>query len=151
MEISDRRYAKIKHYAQSFLTCFEPKNPLELLDKLDVHCKFINLSEDLGGFTDRIKLADNENIYYVYINSRYKYDDTAKNIIVAHELGHILLHSADYLNLFDTESSSMVEEYEADLFSMELMPSIRPVGCNYRQFSPTALRNYLFDYTRKKE
>lgn len=46
------------------------------------------------------------------------YSEKSKNVLCAHELGHVLLHSSSPLNHFNGSSS---EEYEANLFAVALL------------------------------
>ena len=64
-------------------------------------------------------------------------------IIAAHELGHIVLHNSDTLNMFEDDGVSSETEYEANIFLMEFMPQTQPHTKNYMELSPMALKNYI--------
>ena len=83
---------------------------------------------------------------WVYINKRYRHDDLSVRIIAAHELGHILLHSESDINMFEENTDFSYEEYEADIFVMELMPKIQPYYRDYTTLSPEELRKYIYSW-----
>ena len=142
MVISCKRYRKIKRTAEECLNQFLTRNPLKILKILNIPFGFIKLN-GVDGFA----MANQNGVPYVCISEKYKDDEYCSRIIAAHELGHILLHISNGLengpNLFDEDSTSFVEEYEADVFLMELMPRIQPYGIDYTELSPKELRGYI--------
>ena len=143
MEISTERYKEIRKAAMSCFTFFRTRNPLEILRQLGVEYSFINLQGDLGGFTCINKHPDKDQqyTYHVYINT--KFDSYSQKIIAAHELGHVLLHHTDSLNMFEENGSSQIKEYEANLFALELIPQLQPRDERYTYYSKEELQRYI--------
>ena len=79
--------------------------------------------------------------FHVYISD--KYNTYSQKIIAAHELGHLLLHSKDDFNMFNSDDSSLKKEYEANIFAMEFMPQIQPYQLDYRYFSSCELQKHI--------
>ena len=143
MEISTERYKEIRKTAKSCFDFFRTRNPFEILIQLGVDCSLIALEGDLGGFTNIYKYSDEDNQYahQVYINT--KYDAYSQKIIAAHELGHVLLHRTDSLNMFEENEPTQIKEYEANIFALELMPQLQPQNKDYKYFSKNQLQQYI--------
>lgn len=137
MEISTIRYNKIKRIANEYAKRYNTRNAFIIFEKLHIPYSFISLTDDLAGFID---WGDNGRKPHVYINSNY--DSYSQRIIAIHELGHLLLHQQDSLNMFnDTDYKS--KEYEANVFAMEFRPYIQPRKSDYTYFSSNELNNYI--------
>lgn len=96
---------------------YNTSNPLELMDLLDIQCCSSNL-DTLKGYCVII-----HGIKYVAINDTLSPQE--RKIVVAHELGHILLHSAKLkaaahheMNIYDMADKT---EYQANLFAADLL------------------------------
>lgn len=137
LNITPKRHRNIKNIARSYFNHYKTRNPFEIFQKLGISCSLIKLDGDLKGFTH----INEKNIPCVYINNKYDY--YSQKIIAAHELGHILLHRKDALNMFEENGISSQKEYEANIFLMEFMPQVQPHDKNYIQLSPTRLKNYI--------
>ncbi len=137
MIISHERYQQIKNLAKNCFKFFNTRNPLEVFQKLYIPYSLINIEGDLKGFTH----INEKGEPWVYINKKYDY--YSMKIIAAHELGHIVLHNSDTLNMFEDDGVSSETEYEANIFLMEFMPQTQPHTKNYMELSPTALKNYI--------
>jgi len=140
--VDQKRYQKIKRAAEKCFDYFATRNPLKILNKLEIPCSIIDLEGGLNGFTHMNQKGEP----WVYINKRYRHDELSVRIIAAHELGHILLHSESDINMFEENTDFSYKEYEADIFVMELMPKIQPYYRDYTTFSPEELRKYIYSW-----
>nr|WP_302594494.1 ImmA/IrrE family metallo-endopeptidase [uncultured Acetatifactor sp.] len=137
MKISRERYAEIQNAAACCFEFFGTRNPLAVLKEMEIPCSYIKLDGDLKGFTN----VNDKDEPWVYINS--KYDRYSAKIIAAHELGHIILHRSNEINMFEDDGVSSETEYEANIFLMEFMPQTQPHDKNYITLTPTQLKNYI--------
>lgn len=78
----------------------------------------------------------------VYISEKYRSDKYAVKQLLAHELGHFFLHNRPIseMNLFPHRR---MEEYEANVFSIFLMPQIAN-GRKWEDFSPRKLNREIY-------
>lgn len=138
--INKKQYLKIKRAA---IYCWQftgTREPFVAFKNLEVEYSLINLKGDLPGFTESKFTPDGQYLPHVYINTRYgKY---SQRIIASHELGHVILHKNDYMNMLDEDDKISIKEYEANVFAMEYMPQIQPK--NYLTLSPDELQEYIF-------
>ncbi|MCI8750911.1 MAG: ImmA/IrrE family metallo-endopeptidase [Lachnospiraceae bacterium] len=140
MLISKKRYKEIQRAAICCKKFSKTEEPFAALKNLDVEYSLINLEGDLPGFINSDYNSGKQYSPHVYINKRYgKY---SQKIIAAHELGHVLLHKNDAINMLDADDKNSIREYEANIFAMEFMPQIQPK--NYLILSPRELQEYIF-------
>lgn len=137
MMISRERFSEIQNAATSCFEFFGTRNPFMVLNEMGIPCSFIKLEGDLKGFTSINAGGET----WVYINR--KFDNYSTKIIAAHELGHIILHRFDEINMFEDDGISSETEYEADIFLMEFMPQVQPYNKNYLSLTPAQLKNYV--------
>lgn len=101
--------------AQQLINKFDTSDPFEICDQLGIHIVYCELPKRIEGFFQNI-----HDQFVIYINSlidEYKIDN-----VVAHELGHIMMH-AELNVLFLKENSYMnINKYEreANIFSAYL-------------------------------
>lgn len=137
MEITLKRYREIKHKAKCCFEFFGTRNPLIILKGFEIQYSIIPINgNELKGFTH----INKKHIPWVYISD--KYDNFSTQIIAAHELGHILLHSSCSINMFEDDGKSSITEYEANIFLVELIPLVFPKG-NYLKLTPEQLKYYI--------
>lgn len=143
MNISNKSYREIKVIAIECYKRYRTRNPFIIFEKLGIGYNVIELKGNLAGFTSECHTSaiNEEYPFFVYINSRY--DSYSQKIIAAHELGHILLHKGDDLNMLEESDSSYIKEYEANIFAMEFMPQIQPHDKKYISLSPSELQEYI--------
>ncbi|MCI9542496.1 MAG: ImmA/IrrE family metallo-endopeptidase [Lachnospiraceae bacterium] len=139
MKLTYERYEEIAQCAENCYKRFKTRNALQIFNYLNIDYSFINLKGKIGGFTH--KEENYKRKFCVYINN--KYDAYSRKIIAAHELGHILLHGNDDLNIFSEEISTEIPEYEANLFALIFMPHIQPQNISLRELSITELQKYI--------
>lgn len=65
-----------------------------------------------------------------------------KKIIASHELGHVIIHEKDAMNMLDADASNNIREYEANIFAIEFLTWLKPR--NYLKLSPKELQEYIF-------
>lgn len=140
MLISQKRYKEIRRAAICCQQFSKTSEPFAALRNLDIEYSLINLKGDLPGFINSRSTPDGRYLPHVYINKRYGH--YAQKIIAAHELGHVILHQKDALNMLDGDDRNSIKEYEANIFAMEFMPQIKPA--NYLSLSPNELQEYIF-------
>lgn len=137
LRISRKRYTKIQSVATRCFKYFGTRNPLLVLEEMEIPYSFINLEGDLKGFTN----INKNRKHWVYINN--KYDDYSVKIIAAHELGHIILHRFDEINMLDEYCAHSKSEYEANIFAIEFMPQIKALDLICEELSDIELQNYI--------
>ncbi len=138
--ISKKQYLKIKRAAVGCWQFTQTKEPFVAFKILEIEYSLINLKGNLPGFMETKFKPDGHYSPHVYINKRYgKY---SQRIIASHELGHVILHKNDYMNMLDEDDKISIKEYEANIFAMEYMPQIQPE--NYLALSPDELQEYIF-------
>lgn len=133
MDISKARYKKIQSLANICRNLFDTTDPFKICKLLDIKIRYISLSNGIWGFSN-IWSSDGSNIS-IFQNKIYpihatiflssKLDKYSQKIVCAHELGHVLLHNKERLNLFDIkDQADSFTEYEANIFAIELLPQI---------------------------
>lgn len=143
MEIEPKRYKQIRELALEYHRLFQTRNALIVFSRQkDINCSVLNLTGDLGGFV-HMGLHNGIDACHVYINA--KYDLYSQKIIAAHELGHIVLHRHDLMNMFaeNNKESEQIREYEANVFAMEFMSYIQPQQENYLNYSKEELQQFI--------
>lgn len=88
------------------------KNPIDIAMALGYKIIISNSLKDVPAFCDR-------NTGEIYISDAA--DKYSKQILCAHELGHLLLDNCDSVSLFD-ETIDCVSEFEANIFAFYLYP-----------------------------
>lgn len=143
MNISRKRYAKLKSTVQKCKLFFDTSDPFKICKLLEIKIHIVSL-EGLYGFSNIPNSADAElSISNASIFLSNKLNPYSRKIVCAHELGHILLQGNEQLNLFDIENpGNDLAEYEANLFAIGLMPDIYISSIDYRSLS----RKELYDY-----
>lgn len=104
--------------AENLIRRYGTRDPLEILSAMHVQVRFYYDLHSTKGFT-RYFLR----LYFVGINGNLQRSE--QRIVAAHELGHIVLHSAELRTapLFDTAvyDKRSSTEYEANLFAADLL------------------------------
>ncbi|MDA1478049.1 ImmA/IrrE family metallo-endopeptidase [Bacillus changyiensis] len=105
----------IKHKAESIIKEYKTNDVYEICANL----KIIILEEDLGCIKGFLQYYEEENEYIIHVNKQSKHPE----IIIAHELGHFILHKN--LNIFKLEKCSLVFgsklENQANIFASEIL------------------------------
>lgn len=110
---------KIKNKALSLQKSHNTKNPELIAKYLDIEILYRPYKKQLGAFTVINKVP------FIFINENLTYEE--KKLVIAHEVGHYVLHKnllKDLLILRDYSLFSKHEkeiENEADLFSAYLL------------------------------
>lgn len=100
----------IKEKVKSIINKYHTNNPYKLAEALDVVLLYVPL-KGVNGFYQFY-----ENNHIIYINNQLNADK--QKYVLAHELGHLLLHKD-----IRQQYSNNIElfEYEANLFAYELL------------------------------
>lgn len=141
MEIDINRYQEIRALVAGCIYLLGSSDPFKICKLLDIKIQTVPLSLGLYGFSD---VCSNSGYTKASIFLSDKLTSYARKIVCAHELGHILSHKKDRLNLFDLENPvDSIAEYEANIFAIELMPQIYRGHKNYLDLSCSELANYM--------
>lgn len=124
---NESNFLKIRNLVDEIVIKYNSINPYILAVNLDIFIQETNINPDY--FKARIYLIDDN--LGIMINENF--DLRTKKYLLAHELGHALLHR-DHINIYgDNGISSEKCEYEANLFALELMS--RNLYCDFSKFS----------------
>lgn len=113
------RFDEIIQVTEEIVDTYGTRNPRDLADDLDVTVMYRDFNQQKGVFTTI------EGQPFVFVNNNLV--EEQQNIVLAHELGHFLLH-LDELgaspmlveeNFFNKSSNR--QEYEANLFTSQLL------------------------------
>lgn len=116
-------------------------SPFQIAKYIGLRWEFKELEQGVPSYLDREKLI-------IYISNKYSEGSYIARHLCAHEIGHFLLHKrlVAEMNKFP---SKVIEEYEANVFSIFLMPQIMG-GYNWESFTPKELNAMLYDKVFKK-
>lgn len=100
---------------------FDTANPELIAQNLKINVRYVDTPNNINGFWKRILRRK-----FIFVNERL--EEWQRMAVIAHELGHILLHPT--YRYFCAEGRSYFavtkHENEADLFSVELMNVLYP-------------------------
>lgn len=122
--------------------------PFEIAKYHKIDCVFEKIEGDMPSYLSR-------NPDVIHITNKYTSENYEARILCAHELGHYFLHenheyamNNDSLNLFLPEEN--LAEYEANVFSILLMPQI--MGAQpWEEFSINKLNRIVYEKTIKRD
>ncbi|MFI3114566.1 MAG: ImmA/IrrE family metallo-endopeptidase [Clostridia bacterium] len=101
--------------AQNLIEKYNSTDPILLCDFLDIYIIYCDLPENIQGFFNNFN-----DVFIIYINNSSNEDEI--DCIIAHELGHIMMHSE--LNTLFLRANSYINvdkyEKEANIFSAYL-------------------------------
>lgn len=117
-------------------------SPIQIAKYFGLRCVFKELEQGVPSYFNREELT-------IYISNRYVNDSYITRHLCAHELGHFFLHERTVAEM-NKFSSKVIEEYEANVFSIFLMPQIMG-GYHWETFSPEELNAMLFDKVFKQD
>lgn len=115
----------IKERVEKVVKRYHTNHPLELASFLHIHVIPFDLHEDVLGFY----MYDRRN-KYIFYNKNLENNICMRNFIIAHELGHAILHTklnTPYLKKNTLYSIDKIEK-EANRFAVELL---LPDSCIY--------------------
>lgn len=102
--------------AQELIDEFETSDPFEICDNLGIHIIYCDLPASIEGFFQNIL-----DEFIIYVN--HNIDEEKIDGVVAHELGHIMMHAE--LNTFFLKENTYLNvnkyESEANIFSAYLI------------------------------
>lgn len=115
--------------------------PFEVADYYGIKCELIEMEGDIPSYL-------NKETKTIYISNKYNGDGYKMKQLCAHELGHYFLHDSprsamndDILNKYLPEE--MMKEYEANVFSIILMPQLMS-GMPWKTYSQEKLNRVLY-------
>lgn len=130
-----------KKKVKSLVKKFKTRNPFEIAENLNITVKFVNLSADCPkGFFKKILKRK-----FIVLNMSRIKNDIELNMIMAHELGHAVLHSSN--ETFFLHEHTFYNrgkfEYEANMFAAELLIDLEDIDKLYLQgYSIKQLASY---------
>lgn len=117
--------------------------PFEIAEHYGIRCIFKKIEGDMPSYLSR-----RTGVGTIYISDIYRKESYEARLLCAHELGHYFLHSEpesamnnDILNEF--LPSEIMHEYEANVFSILLMPQIMS-GQSWQDYSPRVLNRRIY-------
>lgn len=108
-------YAKIKRIESTAMDArkrSDIKNPIDIANALGYDIILTKLTKKVPAFAD-------SSTGTIYISNEA--DKYSRQILCAHELGHLLLDNCNSVSLFD-ETIDSVSEFEANVFAFYLYP-----------------------------
>lgn len=117
--------------------------PFEIAEYYGIRCEFkqIKRKNELSYFS--------RESFTIYISDRYCEDDYKVRHLCAHELGHYFLHQ-NRMPAMNNYLNKTNEEYEANVFSILLMPQIM-AGCQWEAMSPKELNSIIYEKVFENE
>ena len=114
----------IKQKANSLARKYNSRNPLEIVENLNVILVYYPL-EDVRGF---YQYFQRNNI--IYIDNELS--ESEQRFVCAHELGHMLIHKNANAIFMDSQTHLNISKYEieADRFAINLLISDDDIGNN---------------------
>lgn len=105
----------IKQKANSLARKYNSRNPLEIINNLNVILVYYPL-KDVRGFYQYFQRND-----IIYIDDELS--ENEKKVVCAHELGHMFLHKNSNALFMDTRTHFVTTKYEneANTFAVELL------------------------------
>ncbi|MGV3026088.1 ImmA/IrrE family metallo-endopeptidase [Clostridium thermobutyricum] len=107
----------IKNSVNSLIKKYKTSDPLELCEALNIHIIKSYLGQEIKGLFQRTPNGFN----IIHLNTNLSYEES--KYILAHELGHAILHTNLSITLF-IENKHLIKnkfEREADKFAAELL------------------------------
>ena len=111
-------------------------SPIDIAAFYGIRIEFRALERDVPSYLEKDKMT-------IYISNKYKDNNYVVRHLCAHELGHFFLHDKKRveMNIF---SSKTIEEYEANVFSILLMPQIMG-GEQWEKYEPKILNMKMYN------
>lgn len=108
-------HAYVKSKATQCIRKFDTRNPFMIADALNVEVFYANLGR-VAGYYQYIKRHR-----CIYIHSDLKYHDA--RIVMAHELGHAILHRTENCRFLENKTLLLTSKIErqANIFAAELL------------------------------
>lgn len=116
--------------------------PFEIADFYGIKYKFVELSDEMPSYLS-------QGLGIIYISNAYPKESYMARILCAHELGHFFLHDASQPYAMNNDSlneylpEEVQKEYEANIFSVLLMPQIMAEK-TWESFSPQKLNREVY-------
>lgn len=106
----------IRKLVKKYVSKYSTNNPVELAEYLNIQILYVPLG-NISGFYKYIKRHK-----CIFINSDIE-DEHMQRFILAHELGHALLHTRDNCYFLEKKTYIKIDRYEneANRFAIELL------------------------------
>ncbi|MBD5475534.1 MAG: ImmA/IrrE family metallo-endopeptidase [Lachnospiraceae bacterium] len=117
--------------------------PFEIAEYYGIRCVFKQIKN-----RNELSYFSRESLT-IFISDRYCEDDYKARHLCAHELGHFFLHH-NRISAMNNYLSKTNEEYEANVFSILLMPQIM-AGSQWEAMSPKKLNSIIYRKVFKNE
>ncbi|GKZ04035.1 ImmA/IrrE family metallo-endopeptidase [Paraclostridium bifermentans] len=130
---------KIYDIVEQIVDHFNTDDPEILCDKLGLEIKNVNYGKSYF-------VGDNLNL--VFINKNY--GKLARKIVLAHELGHFILHKRDNVNYFRSTQPTIdnsEKERQANLFAAYMLFSDKFLKIKFADMTNYLLESFFNDLT----
>ena len=127
---------KIKQAVEDLKTRYNTNNPFEICEQMDINVNQIKTNPTFKAF---FAYASGD---YPFITINCNYMEKSKQILCAHELGHIVLGHKGVNNF---EADDLDAEREANLFALYMLFDESEFDIKFENMS-----NYLIKYTLDK-
>lgn len=116
-------------------------NPKIIISNLNINLRFTPFNKKaVKAYT----ISTDTNIPSITVNSNF--DEKSQRVILAHELGHAVIHKKLAINHFGANKvSKELEEYEANLFAVALLFNLDELNTHILDLSNYTLKGML-DY-----
>ncbi len=121
----------------------------EMADYYHIEYSFIKLK---GHTPSYLSSGLSPGLGKIYISDRYSKNSYEARILCAHELGHYFLHSsAEGYEMNDiNDSADVITEYEANVFTILLMPQIL-AGQSWEKYSFEKVNRLVYEAVMKSK
>lgn len=124
--------------------------PFEIADFYGIKYDFIEMDGDIPAYISETPAPG-----IIFISNKYSKESKEARFLCAHELGHFFLHdyksyamNDDILNEYLPEE--ILKEYEANVFSLLLMPQFMG-GYEWEKYSPKILNRKVYKKVFEKD
>lgn len=122
--------------------------PFEVADFYKISYEFVEIRGEMPSYLKR-------ELKTIYISDAYRPDSYQARLLCAHELGHYFMQEVDVAAMNDDVLNTYLEEekireYEANVFTILLMPQIM-AGQEWENYSPKILNRKIYRKAIKKD
>lgn len=110
---------KIKRLVSYYRRAYETSDPWKIAEALGIHIAILPLGNSLGYYRCL------KRIHWIFINEDIMHDEALVKVVMAHELGHAVLHREENCCFMAHKTLLLTSriEREANLFAAELLIS----------------------------
>lgn len=125
-----KNYKELKMCKMNYLP-----SPFEIADYYNIKYKFTKTTNGKPSFLSK-------GLGTIFISDEYTKDSYKSKILCAHELGHYHMHAST--EEYDFSYENLIQEYEANVFAVLLMPQIM-AGQPWETYTPRQLNQLVYE------